>query len=39
MGVLEVYGEFEKLSACNRKKFYNMIYPVVNNSSDEIKDY
>ena len=39
MGVLEVYSEFEKLSLNNKKQFYDMIYPVVINSSDEIIDY
>lgn len=36
---MEVYSEFVKLLSYNRKQFYNMIYPVVNNSSDEIQDY
>lgn len=39
MQILEILNEFKQLSVYNKKEFYNMIYPIVNNSSNEIKGY
>ena len=39
MDISDIFVEFAKLSSYNKKQFYEMIYPVVNNSSDAISDY
>ena len=39
MDMADIFNEFAKLSTYHKKQLYNMIYPVVNNSSDAISDY
>src|SRR5665648_783295 len=39
MDTLDIFNEFAKLSPFHKEQLYNMIYPVVKNSSDSIRDY
>lgn len=39
MDILDIFKEFEKLTPEQKGRLYNMIYPVVKNSSNTIDDY
>lgn len=39
MDIYALFGGFNKLSSVIQNMFYNLIYPVVKNSSNKVSDY
>ncbi|OPX45455.1 hypothetical protein CLHUN_08250 [Ruminiclostridium hungatei] len=39
MGITAIIGEFDKLNDYEQKRVYDIIYSVVNNSSNRVSDY